>query len=177
MKFILRASPGFCHLCRQQDSESNQIWRFISPTLQKLSISKTAGSTDLKFKLAFREHTCIYQSSEWKTIFYIWYGCFVSWNTQMSLNAPLIFQNFILNVLALDWCIVTRYNNHPLSWKTRVTITFPLPWDIFVKVICPSNPNKVTVMVFLHNVFQETIDIPLLDHCFDTGSLAAAPTN
>lgn len=104
-------------------------------------------------------------------------GVLVSWNTQMTLNAPVVFQNFIHNVLALDWCTVIWYNNHPLYWKTRVIFTFALPWDFFVKMICLSNPNKVTVMVFLHNVFQETIDVPLLDHCFDTGSLAAASTN
>lgn len=89
----------------------------------------------------------------------------------------MMFQNFIHNVLSLDWCAVTWYNNLLFSWKTRVIFTFFLPWDIFFKVICLSNSNKVTVMLFLHNAFSDTVDFPFLDHCFDTVSLAAVIIN
>lgn len=141
-----KGESKLCHL----SSSSSQTWRFLSPSLQKWSISKTAESTGFKFKLAFRKHACIYQSSEWKTTLYIWYRYFGILYNQMSLNAPVVFQNFIHYILALDWCIGTWYSNNPFSWKTRIIFTFPLPWDISVKTIC----LEVSVMIFLQTIFQ-----------------------
>lgn len=40
----------------------------------------------------------------------------ISWNTQMSLNAPVIFRDFIHKILTLDLSKLTWENNHFVSW-------------------------------------------------------------